>query len=372
VIIHYCFVYFGGRMKNFTIYIALIAATIALVSCAVVRDGENTFEPIDPSMEEIHAVEPEVTAVPPVSINSVEMPIELLTEAVTEPVTEPPFDHRTDVFAEEGISVSNSEFVIPQDKIDSFFEMASEYKFTYSFLAIDLNSDMAFGYNVDQTFDAGTTVQAAFALAILKDINEGNTSYADTVTYEEKHYVYGSTGFVSKSKIGTVFTVKDLLYNILVYSDTPAYYMLLDFYGYDEYNQMMSDLGCTHRLSDEERWGKISARDLSLVWVEIYRFKDTCREGEYLWECLTDNYYNEIDFALNDYMKKRGYESIAHKSGWTDYVFSDSGIVIDSEQPYITIVMTKTYTRTYLFLDTVLYIDNIMKLYWDWQENPTV
>lgn len=361
-------------MKRLTIILTFCAAMLliggaTLTGCAEIGDIPILKSELDiVTVDSEPPVESERAADTAAPADTIELPVELLTEAETEPEPEPIFDHNADAFADGTISVNNSDFVIPQAQIDAYFADAAEYEFRYSFIAIDLNSDMSFGYNCDEKFATASTVKTGFTLWALKDIAAGNSSLSDTVTYERKHYVAG-TGEVRKSPFGTEFTVKELIYNALVYSDNIAYYMLLDHFGYDGYNAMMTEMGCTHQLADGERWGKISARELALIWLEVYRFKDSGSEGAFMWDCLTHNYYNEIDFALNDYAKRRGYDLIAHKSGWSDYGFHDSGIVCDAEQPYLIVVMTGTYVRTYLFLDTVLYVDKIMKLYWEWQAN---
>ena len=95
--------------------------------------------------------------------------------------------------------------------------------------------------------------------------------------------------------------------------------------------------------------------------MEIYRFKGQCEEGEFLWSLLTDNMYNELDFALNEYFRN-GYEVVAHKSGWSETAFNDAGIVM-AEHPYMIVVMTDCGIRTYGFLDTVIYVDKLLKKY---------
>lgn len=270
-------------------------------------------------------------------------------------------NHAEDEFIEELITVNHSEYAVSDYQYEQLLSILENYKFDVGFYAIDLVTQMSIGYNADQKFTTASTVKAGYALYCFKEIMAGNAELSDCMTYRQKHFISGS-GSTQNSVYGTIFTIKVLLYRLLYNSDNVAYYMLLDFFGYDAYNEMMKELGCEHELSSKNKWGEYSAHELGLIWKEIYKFKDTCEEGEMLWEYLTGNLYNEIKEELPQY------ETVAHKSGWGTDGYHEAGIIYH-DKPYIVVVMTGTGYKNSCLYELIAYIDGLMIDYNKWSEN---
>jgi len=275
---------------------------------------------------------------------------------VTEPniIAEPvPILNKDDTFEPDVVTVNNSDFRVSEARLAEMQEIFDDYRFKTSFYIIDLESGASIGYNADKVHSAASTVKAGFAMYCFKQIAAGNAKYNDTMKYEEKHFIKGS-GSTQDSVFGTVFTIKALLYRQLYNSDNVAHLMLVDFFGYDGYNQMMNDLGVEHTIGRASKYGDFTPQELGLIWQEIYNFKDTCEEGKLFWEYLTSNLYNEIDVALDE-----KYPETAHKSGWNSKGYHEAGIVM-AERPYVVVVMTETGNRNNCLHRTIEFCDNLM------------
>jgi beta-lactamase class A len=227
-----------------------------------------------------------------------------------------------------------------------------------AFYVVALDGSMSFGYNPDEVFGTSSTIKAPYALYCYKKISEGEYSLEDTKVYESRFYVEGS-GVIQHQGVGRSYSVRELLYNAIHYSDNLAYYMLLDHFEKDGYNAMLDELGCTNlHLSVWRKWSETSPRDALIVWREIYKFKDECEEGELFFDDLLNAPYSYIKNALPEY------ES-AHKSGWAVTGFHDTGIVF-ADTPYYVAVMTDANENVYFkefFGELMRGIDDVMREY---------
>lgn len=269
--------------------------------------------------------------------------------------------NKDDTFDNDFITINNSDYIIPDEYIDKIKQHIDSFRYNSGFYVIDLETQMSFGYNADRNFFSASTVKAGYALYCFKEISRGNAEFNDLIMYKSNHYIGGS-GSTQHSVYGTLFTIKVLLYRMLYDSDNIAYYMLIDHFGLDGYNEMISNLGCTNTISKWNKWGQLTPHELGLIWQEIYRFKDSCDEGELLWTYLTGNLYNEIKTELPKY------DNVAHKSGWNAEVCHEAGIVL-SDTPYIVTVMSDLKSTHSYIRKIIRYIDDIILDYNESREN---
>jgi hypothetical protein len=175
-----------------------------------------------------------------------------------------------------------------------------------------------------------------------------------TIPYKSGYYSSG-TGVLKDNGSGTYYTVRDLLYYMIHYSDNVAFLMLQDYFGYEGYNEMMSSYGFETYLSDSVKWGKLSSHALGYIWTEIYKFKDECEEGAILYDTLINAGSNFLIWPFTE----AGYNyKIAHKSGWASPGYHDSGIVF-SEHPFVIVVMTDSDGET---RDSSFFYNIVLKL----------
>lgn len=260
-----------------------------------------------------------------------------ITNPTTNPPVEPNIPLQTEieikdaVFSKSEVTVYNSDFEISEELEQKINNNIKNFGGDCSFIAINLKDGMSFGYNVDKKYPTASTIKAPFALYCCKQMDAGNGSLKEMKLYEEK-FRRGGSGVLKDRKSGVEYSIEDLLYFTINYSDNVAYYMIHDRFYDNSYNEFLKDLGCNNLyLNNGARWGKIDARSMALVWQEIYRYKDESPNGKYLFELLTNAKYNYIKEGMDNY-------DSAHKSGWTPTETHDSGIVF-AEDDYIVVIL---------------------------------
>lgn len=232
---------------------------------------------------------------------------------------------------DKSVSVYNSDFKISEDLKIQINNHITNYGGNCSFIAINLTDGMSFGYNIDKAYPTASTIKAPFSLYCFKEMDKNNGSLDELKLYEERFRRDGS-GVLQNEKSGTSYSLRNLFYYTINYSDNVAYYMVHDRFYNEGYNDFLKELGCNQLfLEDGAKWGYIDARSMALVWQEIYKYKDESSNGEYLFELLTNAQYNYIREGMEKY------ES-AHKSGWTPRETHDSGIVFASDD-YIVVIL---------------------------------
>lgn len=236
---------------------------------------------------------------------------------------------------ETAVAVKNSEFTIPEDLLNDLNATINNYAPGTSFIAVSLNDGMTIGYNIDQAYPSGSTIKVSYALYVYKLIDQGKASLDDKIAYQAKFYNKG-TGLVKNSAYGTEYTTKDLLFYMVNESDNTAYLMLLDKYGWDGFNEMLDDLGAVElHLGNISRWGKLSCRSSAIVWQEIYRFGQKEGAGKELFDLVVNAKYNYFKEVVPDIPS-------ASKSGFTETVVHDTGLILEGDNPYIIIILTNT------------------------------
>lgn len=233
------------------------------------------------------------------------------------------------------VEVKNSEFVIPEELLNELNSTISSYTPGTSFIAVNLNDGMTIGYNIDQAYPSGSTIKVSYALYVYKLIDQNKASLDDKIAYQAKFYNKG-TGLIKNSAYGTEYTIKELLYYMINESDNSAYLMLLDKYGWDGFNEMLDDLGAVElHLGNISRWGKLSCRSSAIVWQEIYRFGKKEGAGAELFDLVVNAKYNYFKEVIPDIPS-------ASKSGFTETVVHDTGLILEGDNPYIIIILTNT------------------------------
>ena len=161
----------------------------------------------------------------------------------TEEKEEVDIDIKSYEFSNKGVSVFNSDFKISEELEKEINNNIHNYGGDCSFIAINLNDGMAFGYNVDKSYQTASTIKVAVSLYGFKQMDSGNGSLDELKVYEERFRRDGS-GVLKNKKSGTSYSLNDLFYYTLNYSDNVAYYMIHDRFYSNSYNEYLKDLGC--------------------------------------------------------------------------------------------------------------------------------
>ena len=197
----------------------------------------------------------------------------------------------------------------------------------------NLMSDTAFAINSDTKIPAASTIKLPLALYVLKLADQGKLELTEKLTYRSHHY-YGGSGVIQNEKIGSSYTIEDLVEKAMVYSDNIAFIMLKERVGQNQFIEYMKSLGAANAYPGGQNI--TSASDLILYADETYRFSKESKNGAKLLNYLENTIYNTtIPKGIPN-------KKIAHKVGMIpkDLIYNDVAIVSDTE-PFALAVMTK-------------------------------
>ena len=236
------------------------------------------------------------------------------------------------------ITVTNSDFKVSDYRKNKIMSLINNYASTNksSFVILDIRSGAMISYNADWYVPTASTVKAPYICYVLsQEIDKGNATIEDILTYEKKFYDPDGSGDIRFHKFGSTYTVKEVIEYILYYSDNCGYLMLQDHFGVENYNKWLESLGCkTFVNGTSMKWGFVSARDSAKIWVEIYKYIETGKYGDFFKNELLTTGYSPIRNNLG-YLYK-----VANKFGGADIGWHDTGIVFKDDNPYIMILLT--------------------------------
>ena len=259
------------------------------------------------------------------------------------------------------VFVNNTDYTIPAELLQKLNNKIQQANDDLSFYVVDLNTYATIGYNIDREMNSACVVKAAYCLYVFQQIEKGNGSLDEILTFESRHY-YPSSGTIKNSPFGTQFTLREVLYRTINISDNCGYYMLVDRFGRDGYNRWLDSLGVQylHLLRPTSNWTSVCTRDLAIIWNEIYSYYQTgTLTAKTMFNYFLNAQYNYLKVLLPGYQ-------IAHKSGWTQTTFNDAGIVLEhSEGPYLIAILTSDREGNIL-CPLAKYLDEIMVDYFNW------
>ncbi|HYK74774.1 MAG TPA: CapA family protein, partial [Pseudoneobacillus sp.] len=192
------------------------------------------------------------------------------------------------------------------------------------------------GYSLDSqsAVRAASTIKLPLALYTMKLAESGKIDLKEKLTYKEHHY-YGGSGVIQNSKIGTQYTIEDLVQKAMVYSDNIAFIMLKERIGQNAFIQFMKNLGGKYTYPQGQNL--TSAYDLSLYAKDLYQYSQKSSYGQKLVQYLKHTVYNTtIPKGISGI-------DVAHKVGMipNEQIYNDIAIVF-AKQPYTLAITTKT------------------------------
>ncbi len=257
-------------------------------------------------------------------------------------------------YAKDSLGI-NGGYTPDQSLTDALSAAIKTFDRPVSFFAVDLNSGISLSYNADEKYSAASMVKAAYVYYVCHEIDAGNASLDEKLTYTAADTVYADN-VIGKAGIDKEYTLYQVIYYTIVSSDNEGYYMLLRRFGKDGYDEMMSSVGCPTLSVNSTRWPATSALDMAKLWQKIYAYKDETETGKMLYELFEQvEYMNFIERALE--------VPVANKAGWNSSVFNDSGIVSGENSTYILAILSEGNYFTAVknqFYDIIRAIDALM------------
>ncbi len=289
------------------------------------------------------------------------------TETETEPVSETETDSDTETvtswidglpdmpdYADNTLGIKGG-YTPDSSLTDVLTDAIAVFDRPVSFFAVDLESGTSLSYNANEKRGAASMIKAAYVYYVCRQIDAGNASLDEKLTYTAADTVYGDN-VIGKAGLGKEYTLYQVIYYTIVSSDNEGYYMLLRRFGRTDYDEMISSLGCTSAFVSGTRWPDVTALDMAKIWQEIYDYKDETATGKMLYDLFSEvEYMNFIEIALG--------VPVANKAGWNSKYFSDSGIVESESSTYILVVLSEgSYFNSVKsqFYDIIRAVDALM------------
>ena len=182
------------------------------------------------------------------------------------------------------------------------------------------------------------TVKAAYVYYCLLEMEKGNGSLTEMLQYKSEHYESG-TGDLQYSPVGTMFSMETVLNKTLTVSDNVGYRMLVDRFGREGYNTWIEELGCPTLKIHPTVWSlKASARDLAVLWKEIYEYLETETDlAKFFSSICTDT---GSDYATQSLENVHFSHKSGHNGSGDWHAYSDAGILWNDGEPYVYAILT--------------------------------
>lgn len=202
-----------------------------------------------------------------------------------------------------------------------------------------LNTGANISVNPDRYIWPASLAKIPLAMAVMKKVERGDWKLTNELVLMEgdRNDESGNPeGQLSEYPVGTRFTIKNLLEELLVNSDNTAHYILLRNLHADDLDRIVGELGLDALFTEE---GKVSAKEYSRLFRALYTASFLTREdSEMILQWLDTS-------PFNDFLSKGIPEEtpFPHKYGEkiTLNAYADSGIVYLANRPYLITVMVQ-------------------------------
>lgn len=265
------------------------------------------------------------------------------TETAPKTTTEPPkpVGLKTDLLDGHSYSIekfphktySNTKLKKALKKID---DICADYGYSISFCYKNMDTGAAIRYNENVKYGVCSTVKAPFC----KDLLARGIDLDDKITASVMWD--GDGGKVASGGYGKEYTARQLIRLAIMESDNSAYYNLINYYGFQGFNNMNYELGVGYDLGYSWIFNYGSAEDLLRQYEDIYKYAKKSERGEWLTELMTKtDHESQITEQLGDKYK------VSHKYGsdWDQNAYHDCAICY-ADSPFVLVIMTDQVPET--------------------------
>lgn len=244
-----------------------------------------------------------------------------------------------------------------QNALDGLYNVLIKKYGDAGFLYFNLDSGASVEYNADVSFSAASIIKAPYVRAVLGNENDLLQSFEMT-----EEMLNSSTELIGNKPIGTKFTIEELAKAAIEKSDNTAYKMLYNYVGYDCFNKLAESLGRDERMTDENYWFKLTARETAVYFKDIYFFNEVHKNGALMKEFLANSEHNDLfSDELDEYTVCEKYGFLPQDEFYT----LGAAAVVYSDSPYVIVLYirsTSSNIKTQLFHDCARYADDLNKL----------
>ena len=211
---------------------------------------------------------------------------------------------------------------------------------------------------IDEKFEAASTIKTYILACLFDQIEKGQASLDEVLTYKKEHYINGS-GLMRDMSFGATFTVKDAAMLMIIVSDNIATNMMIDYLGLDTINACIQALGCKdtilHNPIDFDKYEKLGTttpRDYASMFLRLAKGELISEKAsEQMRDIFRRQHYNS---TLTRYFPQYLLDSedtgeeeliyVASKSGSMDACRNDGGIVHTPYGEYVIVIMNKNFS----------------------------
>lgn len=197
---------------------------------------------------------------------------------------------------------------------------------------LDLTSHETYYRNNEKGYMAASTIKLPLIMYIVELVDQKRVDLNETLTYKQHHY-RGGSGVIQNQKVGTKYTIDDLIQKAMIYSDNIAFELLKERVGQKYFVAYMKSLGAKYL--SPNALSNTSAHDLTLYAKRLYTYSEKSDTAKNLVKTLQNTIYNEtIPSGVKNI-------AVSHKVGMIPMynISHDFGIVYD-KNPYVLAVMT--------------------------------
>jgi len=232
-----------------------------------------------------------------------------------------------------GINEEDEKYSVILDDLNAFF---AEYGENAGFLYYNIDTGASFEYNADERLAAASIIKAPYSRAVLGAESDLTRTFEMT-----EELLNSPSELIGGKPVGSLFTIEELIKAAIVRSDNTAFKMLYHYLGYSDFNEYSQSLNIPHRMTDENYWFRLSARQTSVYFKEMYYFSKQHINGGFLHECLTNTQYNLFRQELSEY-------TVAGKYGYLlqdEYYTLGCASIVYAESPYIIVGYVRGYAE---------------------------
>lgn len=243
------------------------------------------------------------------------------------------------------------------EALDNLYNVLIKKYGDAGFMYVNLESGASVEYNADVLFSAASIIKAPYVRAVL-----GSETDLDKTFEMTEEMLNSSAELINGEPVGTFFSVSELAKATIEKSDNTAYKMLYNYVGYDCFNELAENLGRDERMTDDNYWFKLTARETAVYFKDIYFFNEQHQNGSLMKEFLANSEHNDLfSDELEEY-------TVCEKYGYLpqdDFYTLGAAAAVYSDSPYIIVLYirsTSSNIKTQLFHDCARYADNLNKI----------
>lgn len=243
------------------------------------------------------------------------------------------------------------------EALDNLYNILIKKYGDAGFMYVNLENGASVEYNADVRFSAASIIKAPYVRAVL-----GNESDLDKTFEMTEDMLNSSSELINGEPIGTFFSIRELAKAAIEKSDNTAYKMLYNYVGYQCFNELAENLGRDERMTDDNYWFKLTARETAVYFKDIFFFNEQHQNGGLMKEFLANSEHNDLfSDELDEY-------TVCEKYGYLpqdDFYTLGAAAAVYSDSPYVIVLYirsTSSNIKTQLFHDCARYADDLNKI----------